>query len=50
MQIAVLIANEAPTLILIEYSNFTDIFSLKLALKLPKQIKINDYTIKLVDD
>ena len=50
MQIAVLVANEAPTSIPIEYSDFTDIFSPKLASKLSKYSKINDHAIELVDN
>ena len=49
-QIAALVANEAPTLISTEYSDFTDIFSPKLALKLLEHTRINDYAIKLVDN
>ena len=50
MQIASLIANKTPTSIRTEYSNFADVFSPKLALKLPKHKKIKDYTIKFVDN
>ena len=50
MQIAALVANEAPTPIPIEYSDFVNVFSLKLTLELPEHIGINDYAIKLVDD
>ena len=48
-QIAGLITKEAPTKISNKYINFTDIFSLDLASKLPKYIGINDHTIKLVN-
>ncbi len=33
-----------------EYADFADIFSLKLAVELPEHTKINNHTIKLVDD
>ena len=49
VQIIILIANEALTSILIKYSNFSNIFSLKLALPFFKYIRINDYTIKLIN-
>ena len=45
-----LVANEASTSILTEYSDFADIFFLELASKLLEYIGINNYTIKLVDD
>ena len=43
-------ANEALTSISTEYFDFADVFSLELALKLPKHIGIYNYAIKLVDD
>ena len=46
-QRADLIAKKAPTKVPVKYANFA--FSLDLASKLPKHIKINDYAIKLVD-
>ena len=49
-QIAALVANEALTSILTEHSDFANVISPKLALKLPKHIWINDHAIKLVDD
>ena len=42
--------DEAPTKVSSKYANFADVFSPKLATKLPKYIKINDYAIELVDD
>ena len=48
-KIAVLVANEAPTSIPTEYSDFTDVFSLELASELPEYTEINDHAIKLVD-
>ena len=50
VQIAVLIANKALILIFMEYSDFADIFFLKLPSKLPKYIEINYHAIELVDD
>ena len=49
-QIAALVANEALTSISTKYSDFADVFSLELALKLSEYIGINDYTIELVDN
>ena len=49
-QIAYLKADKAPTKIPSKYSDFADVFFLKLAVKLPKHTRINEYTIKLVDD
>ena len=43
-------ANEAPTSISKEYSDFTEVFSSELALKLSAHTRINDHAIKLVDD
>ena len=49
-QIAHLKADEAPTEVPSEYTNFADVFSRKLAAKLLKHMRINDHAIKLVDD
>ncbi len=49
-QIAHLKADEAPTKMFNKYADFTEIFSPKLAVKLPKYTRINDHAIKLVDD
>ena len=49
-QIAALVANEALTSIPTEYSDFANVFSLKLALELPEHTGINEHAIKLVDD
>ena len=48
-QISGLIAEEASTKVLNKYINFVDIFSLDLVSELPKYIKINNHTIKLVE-
>lgn len=32
-----------------KYSKYTDMFSLDLVFKLPENIRINNYTIKLID-
>ena len=50
VQITALIANEAPNSIFIEYSEFTDGFSPKLASELFEHTEINDHAIELVDD
>ena len=49
-QIAALVANEAPTSIPTEYSDFADVFSPELASELPEHTGINDHAIELVDD
>ena len=49
-QIATLVANKATTFIPTEYSNFKDVFSLKLALKFHKYTWINDHAIELIDE
>ncbi len=49
-QIAHLKADKVSTKVLSEYVNFANIFSTKLATKLPKHISINNHTIKLMDD
>ncbi len=49
-QIAHLKAYEALTKVPNEYTNFTDIFSPKLAAELPEHTGINDHAIELVDD
>ena len=48
-QIASLIAKKAFTKVPIQYSDFTDVFSQDLISKLFKPIKINNYTIELVN-
>ena len=48
-QVSGLIAEEAPTKILAEYSDFADVFSPDLASKLPEHTGINDHAIELVD-
>ncbi len=49
-QIAHLKADEAPTKVLSKYADFADVFSPKLAAKLPEHIGINNHAIKFVDD
>ena len=49
-QIAALMANKAPTLISTKYSDFADVFSPELALKLPEYIGIHYHAIELVND
>ncbi len=49
-QIAHLKADEASIKVASKYANFADIFSTKLAIELLKYTRINNYTIKLVDD
>ena len=49
VQIAALVANEASTSIPTKYSDFTDVFFLELASKLPDHTGINNHAIELVD-
>ena len=49
-QIANLKADKVLIKILRKYTDFTDVFFPKLAVELPKNMKINDYTIELVDN
>ena len=44
-----LIAEEAPTKVPAEYSDFADVFSPDLASELPEHTGINDHAIELVD-
>ena len=46
-QVGVLLFNKAFTEVLVEYSNYSDIFSAKNAIKLLENTKINKYAIKL---
>ena len=49
-QITYLKVDEAFIEILSKYANFVDIFSLKLVIELSEHIRINDHTIKLVNN
>ncbi len=49
-QITHLKMDKAPTKVLSKYADFTDVFSPKLAIELPKHIKINNHAIELVDN
>ncbi len=49
-QIAHLKADEAPTEVLSEYTNFTNVFSPKLVAELLEYTGINNHAIELVDD
>ena len=49
-QIRLLKANEAPTNIPAEYSEYVDVFLLELAAKLLEHTDMNDHTIKLEED
>ena len=46
-QVGVLLFNKAITEVLVEYSNYNDVFLAKYVAKLPKNIEMNKYTIKL---
>lgn len=47
--IACLQVNEALTTVFLEYSDFADIFSLKLTTKQPEHTKIKDHVIDLIN-
>ena len=49
-QIAYLKADKAPSKVLNKYADFADIFSLRLAAKLPEHTKINNHAIELIND
>lgn len=49
-QIAHLKADETPIKVFGKYTDFANIFLLKLAIKLSKNTSINNYAIKLVND
>ncbi len=49
-QIAHLKVDEAPSKVPSKYADFADVFSPKLATKLPEHTRIDDHTIELVDD
>ncbi len=49
-QIAHLKADEAPSKVPSEYTDFANVFSPKLAAKLSEYTEINNHTIKLVDN
>lgn len=48
-QIAGLIVEKTPIKILAKYANFANVFSLELVFKPSEYIRINNYTIKLVN-
>ena len=49
-QISGLIAEEAPTKVPTEYSDFTDVFSLDLVMEFPEYTEINTHAIDLEED
>ena len=46
-QIRALLSNKAFTKVLVKYSNYSNIFSMKNVAKLLENIRVNKYTIKL---
>lgn len=50
VQIALLKADKAPTILLLQYSNFIDVFSPELVVELSEYTEINNHTIDLVND
>ncbi len=49
-QIAHLKVDETPSKVPNKYTDFANVFSLKLAVKFREHTRINDHDIKLVDD
>lgn len=49
-QVSTLIFNKTPTVILIEYSNYSNVLSAENAAKLLEHIRISNYAIKLEKD
>ena len=47
VQVKALLFNEAPTEILAEYSDYSNVFSAKYIVKLPENTGINEHAIKL---
>ena len=47
--LAILQWNKASTKIPAEFSDYTNIFSLDLAMELPENTRMNEHTIKLID-
>ena len=46
-QVGALIFNKAPIKVLVKYSDYSNIFSVKIAAKLPKYSKIDNHAIEL---
>ena len=49
MQITALQQDEAPINVLLKYSDFANVFSFELAIKLPENKSINKHAIELED-
>ena len=49
-QVGALIFDETPIAVSTEYSNYSNIFSVKYTIELPEYIEINNHTIKLEED
>ena len=50
VQVEALIFDEAPTIILVEYSNYNNVFSAENVEKLLEHIEMNNYAIKLEEN
>ena len=50
IQIAALQQDQAPTKVLPKYTNYAEKFLFDLAIKLPENSSINEYSIKLIKD
>ena len=49
-QVGALLFNEAPTKIPAEYSNYSNVFSVKNTVKLSENTKMNEHAIELEED
>lgn len=49
-QVKVLIFDKAPIIVMVKYSNYNKIFSIKNIMKILEYTKINNYAIKLKKD
>ena len=49
-KVGTLLFNEAPNEVVAEYSNYSNIFSVEYAAKLPENTEINEHTILLEED
>ena len=49
-QVGALIFNEAPTKVLVEYSNYSNIFSVENTANIPENTRMNEHAIMLEED
>ena len=49
-QVGAQLFDKVPTEVLVEYSNYNNIFSIKYIVELPENTRINEHAIKLEED